>query len=455
VIPTRPPDVAQAEAGSGRDSYLAPTVIQPDVFLHFLGSPSYIDTAHVPTAYFTYLDGRLGARTVAPGMTQDAALHKHLCRRRVPPGSSGEIERRFVEPGVGRACLVPEIHLPAMPMFHDFTVLGVGLTPFSEGGYVEIGRKIDGKASLVRADHRRACAERLEAAGCRTGRVVAIAALPGEDIEMPDQTRSPSALVVRAFRSAYRVKQLDPLICCLHSIQHTPLVGAFLAERAVQLRRRSRGSVDTLDDDDILARAIELQSPSQEALRALLGVDAADTEAGWASLVHAARVAAIKDWAPELLRPVMARLALEQDLARDMTLEQYVRWFARCVASQVAAWRRLRFLHDYHQPGIGRWRPDHLYTLGENNVTLLGEFPDLDTGIFVDDDDGYLAQAIQLAPRDVAVLREGFSHFHARDVAAAETVVRTLALLVCRDDPGMVATALQDYRTAYSAGAST
>ena len=194
-----------------------------------------------------------------------------------------------------------------------------------------------------------------------------------------------------------------------------------------------------------------------EALRALLRVNGAaagvngSAAGGWASLVHAARIAAIDAWAPQLLRPVGARLALELQLDRDVTTGEYLRWFAGCVGSQLATWRRLRFLHDYHHPGVGRWRPDHLYTLGENNVTLLAEFPDLDTGVFVDDDEEYLARATQLTPGDVAVLREGFSHFHARDVTAAETVVRTLAHLTCRNDPGMVTKALQDYHAAYAA----
>jgi hypothetical protein len=453
VIPTRVRSAsgqpAALEARGHRNP--AASVVEPEIFPHLFGTPLQIDTAHVPTASFSYLDGRLRARVVAKGSTQAETLHQRICRSRATAALSGALERRFIEPGVGRACLVPDIYLPTMPAFHDFTVLGIGLTPFSEGGYVEIGRKIDGKASLVRADHRRMCSERLEAAGCRAGRVVAIAALPGEDIEMPDGTASPSALVVRAFRSAYRVKQLDPLICCLHSIQHTPLVGAFLAEQALRLRRRIGGSADTLEDDDLLAGVIELQSPSQEALRALLQMNTVDVTGGWASLVHAARITAIDAWAPQLLRPIGARLALELQLDRDVTAEEYLRWFARCVGSQLATWRRLRFLHDYHQPGVGRWRPEHLYTLGENNVTLLAEFPDLDTGVFVDDDEEYLARAIQLTSDDVAVLREGFSHFHARDVAAAETVVRTLALVTCRHDPDILTTVLQDYRTAYAA----
>src|SRR4051794_2096014 len=423
--------------------------VDPTIFPRLFGTPLHIDTAYVPAASFTYLDERLEAGTVE-GSRPAEALHRRICRRRDRGDTSGPLERRFVEPGVGRACLVTDIHVPTTPAFHDYTVLGVGLTPYSEGGYVEIGRKIDGKASLVRADHRRLCSERLEAAGCRAGRVLAIAALPADDIEMPDGTTSPSALVARGFRCAYRVKQLDPLICCLHSIQHTPLVGAYLMEQAVRLRGRGNALAGSVHDDDLLARSIDAQAPSQEALRALVERSTGDAWGSWPSLVDVVRLAAIDTWAPYLLRAVRARLAIE--LAHDVTTRQYVRWFAGCLGRQLAAWRSLRFLHDYHQPGTSRWRPDHLYTLGENNVTLLAEFPDLDTGVFVDDDENYLGGAIQLTPGDVALLRTAFGHFHARDVAAAETVVRTLALIACRHDRDLAVTAVQDYRNAYTVG---
>lgn len=424
------------------------------LFPQLFGTDQEVYTGHVEDASFVYLDQRLQQIETPDVETTEATLHKMLCRRRTPPSDTSQpLERRQVEPGVGRACLVTGIRLQGLPEFHDFTVLGVGLTPFSEGGYVEIGRKIDGKASLIRAAHRRTCAERLEAASCRTGRVVAIAALPGDAIEMPDGSESPSALVIRAFRSAYRVKQLDPLICCLHSIQHTPLVSAYLADRARALRRRlsNQQPGDGLDADELLAQALETQGASQEALREMLSAAPSRRETDWSALVRAARLEAIDAWAPLVLQPVKRRLARELGIwTQALSTEQYVRWFASCLGRQIATWRRMRFLHDYHQPGISRWKPGHLYTLGENNVTLLAEFPDLDTGVFVDDEDAQIEAAIQLPAADVRILRDGFNTFHQRDRVAAETVVRTLALLLSRDDPGLATSALGDYRRSYA-----
>jgi hypothetical protein len=162
---------------------------------------------------------------------------------------------------------------------------------------------------------------------------------------------------------------------------------------------------------------------------------------------------AIDACVPAMLRPVKARLADELEVeAEEVTDEFYLHWFAASVGSQVAKWRQLRFLHDYHQPGVSRWRPEHLYTLGENNVTLLAEFPDLDTGVFVDDDENCLQRTIQLSGKDVVALRDQFSRFHSRDCNAAEVVVRTLALLVCRDSPGTVTSAINAFRRAYSGG---
>jgi hypothetical protein len=415
-------------------------------------TPQHIDTEHVDEATFTYLAPGLEPSIIA-GDDRAAALHSILCRRRVartPAG--GATEPRFVEPGVGRACLVPGIQVNTHPELRDFTVLGIGLTPFSEGGYVEIGRKIDGKAALGRAAHRRAAAERLEEHGGRNGRVVAIIALPGDEIEMPDGSSSPSALVVRGFRCAYRIKQLDPLVCCLHSIQHTPLVNAFLAERARELRSlHGLSRTGTMIDDELLAQALEAQNASQEALRELLASRVSEHRADWEALVRRARLEAIETYAPALLATAKRRLAVELGVeGAQIRDEDYLRWFAASMGTQLAAWRRVRFLHDYHHPGVSRWHPGHLYTLGENNVTLLAEFPDLDTGVFVDDALADLENALQLDAGDVAILRERYAVFHRRDVQAAETVVRTLALVLFPDRGATAEAAAAQFRTTYA-----
>ena len=112
---------------------------------------------------------------------------------------------------------------------------------------------------------------------------------------------------------------------------------------------------------------------------------------------------------------------------------EYLKWFATALGDQLRKWRHLRFLHDYNHPGTQRWFPGHLYTLGENNVTLMAEFPDLDTGVFVDDDPSYLKAHLQLTERDIDVLRENYQLFHERDANAAATVVRSMGGLLLQD----------------------
>jgi hypothetical protein len=123
----------------------------------------------------------------------------------------------------------------------------------------------------------------------------------------------------------------------------------------------------------------------------------------------------------------LARRRLARDLGAGITLRDYVEWFAISLGRTLARWRALRFLHDYHQPGIGRSAP--AFTLVENNVTLLGEFPDLDTGLFVDDPPGRVGAELQLSPSELQQLRHGFSEFHLREVAACRAVAATLAAI--------------------------
>jgi hypothetical protein len=429
--------------------------IDAAAFPELFNTPRFIDTQPAADAAFVYLDAALEPSDPPSGESRIESLQRILCRvRSSASGATDRIERRLVEHGVGRACLVPEIRVQSRPELHDFTVLGVGLTPFSEGGYVEIGRKIDGKASLVRAWHRKAAAERLEAEGCQSGQVVAIIAVGGDEIEMPNGTMSAAALLVRGFRCAYRVKQLDPLVCCLHSIQHTPLVGAYLERRARELRAaRGLPPAGGLAEDDALASVLERQAASQESLRELLGTPPAGhgEAADWATLVRRVRLEAIDAYAPVLVSMAKRRLARALAVPDDeLAYGDYLDWFAASVGRQVAAWRRLRFLHDYHHPGVSRWSPGYLYTLGENNVTLLAEFPDLDTGVFVDDDAARLDATLQLAADDVALLRQDYALFHQRDVTAAETVVCTLATVLFREDSAAVGSAVARFRRSYA-----
>jgi hypothetical protein len=337
-------------------------------------------------------------------------------------------DQREVETGVGRACLVSGLRSEHSDLV-DFTVLGIGVTPYSEGGFVEVGRAIDGKATVRRGWHRKKCAERLEDAGCRAGRVVAMYEVPGNGVKMLDGTISPEALIVRAFRSTYRVKNLDPLICSLHSTQHTPLVHAYVADRAVALHRRRGGQyLNELE----LAQALGRWDASQESLRLLVnGAAPAVHDTSAAAVVRQVRLDVIAEQTPRLMSLIYQRLAGDLKISeQDVDAAFYLRWFARSCGTQLARWRDMRFLYDYHHPGISRWTLGHIYTLGENNVSLLAEFVDLDTGTFVDDPDEELLSILQLPPEDLPVLRERFDFFHQREVTAAKTVIETLTALL-------------------------
>lgn len=431
------------------------TEISSHLFPSLFGTLHYIETSFVPDASFAYLHPELAPSDVMPGEDTSSALSRLLCRRRsfgARDEDAEPTEPRLVETGVGRTCIVSGISLKSHPHFYDFTVLGVGLTPYSEGGFIEMGRTIDGKAALIRAWHRKMCAERLEREGCRTGRVVAIIQLPSERMDMPDGTSTPAALVVRGFRCALRVKQLDPIVCALHSAQHTPLVAAYLTERVHELRfELGFGHRSGLHHDEALAREIEMQGASQVSLRSLLAApNPEDVSDDWVALLRRVRLQAIDEYSPGLLR--LARRRLASELCRptgSVDDTTYLRWFADNLGAQLSTWRRKRFLHDYHHPGVSRWQPGTLFSVGENNVSLLAEFPDLDTSLFVDDDQSYLVSTLQLEQADVDLLRKWFPIFHHREMLAAQTVVRTLASVMFRRDNEAIEDAVATFRRSY------
>ena len=174
-----------------------------------------------------------------------------------------------------------------------------------------------------------------------------------------------------------------------------------------------------------------------------------------AAHARARRLDAVRLYAPMVLEMARARLAVE--LGRDPEMEApdstgYVHWFAATLGQQFARFRALRFLHDYHQASIGRAGPSWLYSLGENNVTLLAEFPDLDTGLFLDRYDPEHFDEVFLTKADFAALSDEFDAAHARDVAAGRGVVRTLAFVALDGDPAGMADADRAFDAAYDQG---
>jgi hypothetical protein len=425
--PVRPPEapaLAQILPSPVAGHVMVPTAARQDAtfdFLHpGLEGPSFADT-------------NLASRP--------ESLLRHTARSIDDAASGDRLGLRLVEPGVGRAVVVDHLALADRPDLMDFTSLGVGLTPYSRGGFVDVGRAIDGLAALCRGRHRRTCAERLEAAGCRAGPVAAIATLADDTIDVPGVGRIQAAIVVRGFRCVLRVKQLDPIGCFYHSIQHAPLAHDFLTH---PLWDRLAGGPARQN----LLMALEAYA----AASSLAGLVAppADMDAARA---RARRLETVRLYAPMVLEMVRARLAVE--LGRDPETAmpsnvEYVQWFAATLGRQFAEFHRLRFLHDYHQPGIGRAAPAWLYTLGENNVTLLAEFPDLDTGVFVDRYDAEHMDEVFLSKSDFAALADNFPQAHARDVAAGRAVLRTLGFVALDGDAAGLRDADRAFDSAYA-----
>jgi hypothetical protein len=426
AAPPDPPALAQVLPSPAAGHVFVPTAARQDAAFDFL---------HPGLAGPSFADTNLASRP--------ESLLRHTARSVDDAASADVLGRRLVEPGVGRAVLVDHLALADRPELMDFTALGVGLTPYSRGGFVDVGRAIDGLAALCRGRHRRTCAERLEAAGCRAGAVAAIATLADDTIAVPGVGRIQAAIVVRGFRCVLRVKQLDPIGCFYHSIQHAPLAHDFLTHPLWDHLGPGPARQNLL-------MALEAYA----AASSLAGLVAAPADLD-AARARARRLETVRLYAPMVLEMVRARLAVE--LGRDPETEapgntEYVRWFAATLGQQFARFQRLRFLHDYHQPSIGRAAPAWLYSLGENNVTLLAEFPDLDTGVFVDRYDAEHMDEIFLSRADFAALADGFTQAHARDVAAGRGVLRTVAFVALDGDAAAIEDADRVFDRAYADG---
>ena len=415
-----------------------------------LGAETGIVATHrFPGAVFRHLDPNLvGPSLVELEDAREECLLAYLGRVIGDGGGDDAgLGARFVEPGVGRTCLVDFLRVDGFPDLLDFSVAGVGLTPYSAGGYVEIGRAIDGRVALVRAMHRLRCASRLEEAGVRTGRVVAVIELTGEDITMPDASSSPAALLVRGFRCALRVKQLDPVACFHHSLQHSALV----ADAMMDPRWRMPGTVDREPNRSLLGAYFDNYGAAVDDIRQVTGevtppADELDATA------RARRMQLTWWYAPIVLDVVKARLSRE--IGRDPVSEglsdrEYVNWFATTLGAELAAMRKVRFLHDYHHPGVARYSPGWQYTLVEGNVGLLAEFPDLDTGVFVDAIEQETCDDLQLTRRDLEVLHDGYETFHRQDVEAAHAVLRSLSIIALHHDTSAEQDAASRFWRAY------
>jgi hypothetical protein len=381
------------------------------------------------------------------GLSREDTILRYLGRVTGVGKPSDNIGRRFVEPGVGRSALVDFVRVAGRPELRDFAVTGIGLTQYSAGGFASLGVEINGRAALIRANHRRRCAERLEEAGVRAAPVLAIIELPGDPIIMPDNTRSPAAIVVRGFRTVLRIKQLDPVAPFFHSVEHAATLLPFLED--------SRWDpVPTASDDRELIGYAHLRYGAVAG--DLRDITAAGPEIDDVfALARARRRQIISSFAPHVLDLARHRLAHElgRDPEREMpTYAEYVLWFAETFGRQFAALRRLRFLHDYHHTGTSRNSPQWVYTLVENNVSLLAELADLDTAVFLDGSEPDILDEIQLTRADIALLAENFQAFHLRDVTAARAILRTMALIATHGDEVLARSADETFNRAYQEG---
>jgi hypothetical protein len=334
--------------------------------------------------------------------------------------------RRFVEPGVGRSCVATEMSFDAETvvtpnLYNDFLLTGMGLTPYSKGGFVNVGRKLDGRLSSVRAEYRRRCAEKLTAIGCRAPATAAIFELPDSQIKMPNGTFSCGAIMLRGFRSLFRVKQLDPIACALHSQRHSvEVLNYFLA--IVSKGRNAYKEVTSVNVSQ-LALAFDVYGPGEFDLPFLLNhspLSASQKE------VRDFRLSAIRINASAIIRHVYPNVC--QNGAVDCPenyLERYAFWFSAELGAQLGKFKANRFLHDYHFANIkrsGRW----VYSLVENNVTLAAEFADLETGVFVDSPVDELSNFLQLSDAEIQYIRNFFLRLHWRDVLAALRIAQTI-----------------------------
>lgn len=289
---------------------------------------------------------------------------------------------------------------------------------------------------------------------------MAVVALADSAIELAHAPALPAGIAIRGFRCVLRVKQLDPVAGFLHSHQHAPAAHDFMLHPAWSaITGQPSGSDRRGDPAAVLLEQQLLLGLETYALQSSLGdlVEAAlatPPSAGLAAAL-ARRLAVIRLYAPSLLTLMHSRLAAEFGGDPDSELpnnRDYAFWFAEQLGRQLGVFYELRFLHDYLHQGIARWKPGHIYSLGKNNVSLMAEFPDLDTGIFLDCPDPEQLDSLFITRADYDALDSGFAEFHQHDVTAARQVVKTLAFVALDADPGGIVEAQRRFTTAYQRG---
>lgn len=163
------------------------------------------------------------------------------------------------------------------------------------------------------------------------------------------------------------------------------------------------------------------------------------------------RLREIWQYAPLLLTVARQRAARELGSAREsLTDEDYVTWFAEKLGEQLALMKQLRFLNDYRMARCNG--SVNANALHESNLSLLAEFHDLDTGVFVDSAD---LEGVLLTPEQFSTLQSRYDELHALDVAAGRAILQTLALIAYQGDETNTRRAMDRFAESYERYAGT
>jgi hypothetical protein len=408
---------AERRAGVARLRINADTDLSalPHPLAHVLPAPSgahtLVRTRAIESAAFDFLAPDLVGPDTGLAQARETDLLNYLARvidddPGYRPGYRAGY--RYVEPGIGRTYLADFVRLDNRSEFRDFSVTGVGLTPFSKGGFFFKGPHIDGRLLLKRARHRRRVGDVLAAAGCRVPAVAAIVTSPELKHTMLDASQLPGALIVRGFRNVFRVKQLDPVANLLMSGP----------EWSEPVQDHLRGATQ---------RRCTCLSPSF-----FLGTRSG-RRCDESSTCYRRRVELARSNARGMLQHACGRLALElgrDPVAEPVSLAEYVAWFARTMGTQLAIMRRERFLHDYRLAQT-EWDDPHylLDSLMDTNVTLLAEFADLDTGVLVDRNDTEWRDELHVSRETMNDLAAGFEGYHVIETRLAQSICETVEML--------------------------
>ncbi len=395
-----------------------------------------VDTLFWPKACFEYVDPHLKGPILQNCSSASESLLRFLGRVRTTSGIQDGLGMRFVEPGIGRTVLLPLLRVEGHPELIDFSALGIGLTPYAEGKFVLKGNEIDGYCSLIKTRHRKRIAEGLQKIGCRVPHTCCIIALPGISKIWPDGRTTEAAILVRGAKMNLRVQQLDPLHGFFHNEKLFGPMMEILRTRdeflAIDLKDGANG-------EEILQEACKHLD-----IRAVVCRDRYENRQSTSALLFGRRLRLryLQEFAPLAIKLAKQRVASELGVDRDITDLEYAMWFAKALGIQLALMRDARFLFDY-RPGR---EPRIANALHESQISLLCEFHDLDTGIFLDSDetDGVLLSETQLSE-----LRANFKNHHQAEVKEALGIVKTLSLIACHEKEEDVLATLAAFRDAY------